>query len=423
MAVTRKILIDKLLYYIKNGLAFYWCTFVLLVLIELILGGKLSKILTKENYSLYVNVLNTLPFYNVLINIGMSYGIAYIVAYDPRMKFQIFRQSIQLQTIWYLIIISFHIAAFFIFNNALVATLLISSLIAYPYAYKLNINSLFLATRSYNKAAISITLQKVALLLIFIVIYHISAMQRTLNNRFMIIYPAIEIGVGALYLIVFWRTNLLAFSAKKINYKKRLLGYGKYATFNNGLNLLNFAIITFMLRSSRTSMNDQTMFLLCIVFLSYTSVAITPVFAIMTPLFTVIKNKTPAVREMYKKYFLFTLGFSFLGFFFCRFFFSYIIIGFYARSYWDLPSYFDIFTYLLPVYFLIIYNASVMAAIGKIKYSFSIEVLSTLILVSFFVYGSLFPITDHHTFYYMTCLHLILKVSLQLYSVNKLLNK
>src|SRR5579872_1609976 len=91
----------QLVYNIKNGIAFYWSSFFILILFEFYLGGQLSVILTKENYSIYINVLNTLPFYNVLANIGISYGIIYITSYNREIGFSLFRQAIRLQSVWY----------------------------------------------------------------------------------------------------------------------------------------------------------------------------------------------------------------------------------------------------------------------------------------------------------------------------------
>src|SRR5206468_535988 len=100
-----------------SGLFFYWSSFFVLIFIEFFLGGALSKMLTKSNYSLYVNVLNNLPFYNVLVNIGISYGIVYMVSYNKQIRFSLFRQTIQLQFLWYALLAAVHLGLFFWFRN------------------------------------------------------------------------------------------------------------------------------------------------------------------------------------------------------------------------------------------------------------------------------------------------------------------
>ena len=409
MATTGKNLNGKLVYYLKNGQALYWCSFFILILIEFLLGGQLSKILTKDNYSLYVNVLNTLPFYNVVVNFGLSYGIVYIVAYNPDIKFRLFRQTLKLQTAWYIILVAVHLAIFFIFNNAYVESLLITVVISYTYSYRLNINALFLATRFYNKAAIANALQKVSLITVFIVIYYISYLKQLLNDRFLIVYPFIELGVVLLYLIIFWQTNRLSLRSQKINYQKRILKYSKFAMFNNGLNLLSYIIIAFIIRSSHIDINIQIIFMLCIVFFRYTGVAIAPVFSIMNPLFTSIKNDTAGIKKLYIKYCIIISVMSLLALITCRLFFSFIIDHFYAISYRDLPGYFYFFCYMIPLLFINSLNSSVLAALGKIKYTFKTEVVCTIVLLAFFFYNLLSPITIYNVFYYIVLAHLCVK--------------
>lgn len=423
VATTGKNLFGKLLYYLKNGQALYWFSFFLLILIEFLLGGQLSKILTKDNYSLYVNVLNTLPFYNVVVNLGLSYGIVYIVAYNPGIKFQLFRQSVKLQTAWYIFLVAVHLSIFFIFNNVWTESLLITILISYTYSYRLNINSFFLATRSYNKAALANALQKVALVVIFIVIHYVSTLGQSLNNNFLPVYPTIEFGVVLLYFIIFWQTNYQSVKSSKINYQNRILKYSKYAMLNNGFNLLNYTIIAFIIRSAHIDFNIQIILLLCVVFFRYTGVAIAPVFSIMNPLFTAIKNDTAGVNKMYRKYYVIILVMSLCTLLACRLFFGIIITNFYAKAYRDLPAYFNFFAYLIPLSFLNSLNASVMAALGKIKYTFRVEVVCTIVLVLFFSYDLLLPIVDYKWLYYIILIHLTIKFLLQSYGAYKTVNK
>ncbi|MGC4014668.1 MAG: hypothetical protein QM755_09165 [Luteolibacter sp.] len=405
--------VTRLAYYIKNGQALYWCSFFILILIEFLLGGQLSKILTEGNYSLYVNVLNTLPFYNIVVNLGLSYCIVYIISYNPDIRFRVFRQTLQLQTVWYLLLIAAHVFLLLVFNINITVSLLITTIISYTYSYRLNINSFFIATRSYNKAALANVLQKVSLVVIFFIIHYTGILQQQLNNRFIAIYPAIELGIVILYFIFFWHTTAATFGAADINYKKRLLKYGKYATFNNGLNLLNFSILALIVRSSHTDASIQIILLLCIIFFRYTGVAIAPFLPVMTPSLTSNKNDKGRVKKLYIKYYAFILGISIIAVLGCKFLLGLIITRFYAAAYHSLPIYFSFFAWLIPLSFLNSLNATVMSALGKIKYTFKVEVVCTILLSLFLTYGLISPFTEYHIFYYIVLTHLTAKFLLQ----------
>jgi len=417
------IFISRLLHYAKNGILVYWSSFFILILIEFFLGGQLSKILTSNNYSVYIIVLNTLPFYSVLVNIGFAYSIIYFISYNSATRYSLLRKTFQLNTAWYLLLVAVHFVIFFLFRGIYLEALLITILIAYTYSYKLNLTSFFLASGGYTKAAISNTLQKITLVVVFTLVFYSAGLQQILNVKFPAAYPAIELSAVLLYFVFFWKTNITALSAQNINYGKRLIQYGKYAMFNNCLNLLYYTIIALIIRSAHIALHIQIILGLCILFFRYTAVAIAPLFSTMSPQLTRIKNDTAAVQKMYKKYFVIISAMSLFILLGCRFFFSFIIIHFYAAAYRDLPEFFNFFCYLIPLLFLNSYNSSAMAALGKIKFATWAELICTLLLVLFFVYNLLSPITGYHVFYYMVLIHLAVKFLILGFGVLKTIKK
>ena len=185
--------------------------------------------------------------------------------------------------------------------------------------------------------------------------------------------------------------------------------------FSNILNLATYMIIILILRSSHTAHVVQTMFLLCIVFFRYTAVVIIPILSIMTPLLTSIKNDVLKTREMYKQYYQWILIIGVITLIICKSLFAMVITRFYASTYWELPAYFNFFTYMIPLSFLSALNASVMGALGKIKLIFRIELICILLLVLLCIYGQVFIISDHHVFYYMLFVYLTLRFLFESY--------
>jgi O-antigen/teichoic acid export membrane protein len=403
---------------LRNGTLAYWATFFILILIEFYIGGRLSVVLAKENYSLYVGVLNTLPFYNVLINIGISYSIIYIVSYSRALRYSLLQQALKLQVAWYLVVVAVHAAAYFLLNNVYFQMLLITSVISFTYVHKQNFTSWFLATRSFGKAAASNVLQKLALLVVFSLICH-GAISQLFNRRFGLLYPAIELGAVLLYFITFSKTSYLSFAAPAIRYRKRLLKYGKYAMLNNGLNVLYYTVIAFIIRSSALDIHIQILLGLCIIFFRYTAVAIAPLFSTMNPQLTRIKNEDEQVRKMYKKYLVITVILGFITLLACRFLFRYFIGCFYDPAYYDLPDFFNFFAYLIPLLFLNSLNGSVLAALGKIKYTTRVEVICTLLLLAFFVYNLFAPVADYRLVFYVILAHLLLRFLMLNYGAYK----
>jgi len=388
----------NLMRYARNGTLFYWSSFFILILFEFCIGGQLSVMLSKENYSIYISVLNTLPFYNVLTNTGISYGIVYIISYNKALGYNLFRQALRLQFIWYLIIVALHVAAFLLFPNTYFITLLITAIISYTYAYKLNITSYFLANGSYSKAAVSNMLQKSMLLVAFTLI-HYANYYRFINGHFTIAYPTVELAVIFFYFIAFPKTNYHALTAPKVNYTKRLLRYGKYAMLNNALNVLYYTIVAIIIRYSLLETHLQIILGLCIVFFRYTAAAVAPVFSTMIPQLTLIKNDSLRVKALYQKYLLITCVLGVAMLLTCRFLFGFFIDHFYASSYHDLPDFFNFFSYIIPLLFPTSLNGSTLAALGKIKYTTTVEVLCTAILLLFAGYNALWPVVDYHLFF------------------------
>lgn len=397
-----------------TGRVLYWSSFFILIFVEFLLSGQLSKILAKDNYAIYVNVLNTLPFYSVLINIGLSYSIIFIIAYNKEIKYKVFGQSLRLQAAWYLFIVAVHILAYMLLRNIYAASLLITAIISFTYASKLNMNSFFLATGAYNKAAVSNSLQKIVLLAI---VLFISAehLKRPLNYAFMFVYPSMEVAVAAAYFIVFWRTTYMAVTAPKVNYRKRMIQYGRYALFNNGLSMLYYTFIIFLITSSHIVPHLKIIFGLCFMFFRYAGVAVAPVISMASPQFTGVKNDRQKVRVLYKRQLAIVAVISLLVVVMTRLCFAFIITHFYARPYYDLPEYFYFFSYLIPLSFANSLNATVIAAMGKIKYTFKTEIVCTCLLLLFFLYNLLAPIADYHFFYYIVLAHLLLKFAMQAY--------
>ena len=395
--------------YIRNGTAFYWASFFVLILIEFFLGGQLSKILTRQNYSLYVIVLNTLPFYNVLVNIGISYVIIYMVSYNEDIRYKLFRSSLKLQTIWYIFLVAVHLLLFLFFRTTITECLLITIIISYSYSYRLNLNSFFLGTHSYSQAAISNGLQKTGLLVLVVIISYVSWLKDLLNNHFVPAYSAIEVSVVLLYFIIFWKTNYASFKAPVISYRRRILKYGKYSMLNNGMNVFYYLIIAFIIRSSQLDPHTKIVMSLCIVFFRYTGAVVAPFVSITIPQFTRIKNDLLNVKKLYQKHFVFILMLSLFTLIGCRFLFGYVINQFYAASYHDIPEYFYFFCYLIPLLFLNALNTQLIAALGKIKFTFKVEFICTLILVLFYAWNLQFPIVNFHILYYMVLIHLAAK--------------
>jgi O-antigen/teichoic acid export membrane protein len=402
-------LATRLLHHTRSGLFFYWSSFFYLVLIEFLLGGELSKILSHENYSIYVNVLNTLPFYNVLANIGISYSILYILSYNKEIKFSFFRQTLQLQFLWYAVLVGIHVGLFLFFENIYFRGLLITIIISYVYSFRLNMTSFFLAGRAYNKAAVSNMLQKTGLLLAILVIHFSPWLKQLLNSNFPELYAPLELSMVLLYLAVFFKTNYRSFIAPGISYTKRILNYGKYAMVNNGLNVLYYMILALIIRTSGIGLHMQIILGLCIMFFRYTAVAVTPIFSTMNPQLTLIKDDMPGVKKMYKKYFRLTLLLGACTLLACRFLFKYVIGYFYNVSYHDLPPYFNFFAYLIPLLFINSLNSSVMAAVGKIKFTAIAEIVCTLLLVAFFIYNLVSPVGTYYVFYYFVFIHIVVK--------------
>jgi O-antigen/teichoic acid export membrane protein len=403
------------------GRALYWSSFFILIFVEFLLGGQLSKMLTKENYSVYVNVLNTLPFYNVLVNIGLSYSIVFIVAYNKDIKYNLFGQALRLQAAWYFIIVGIHFVFYLVFKNVFAASLLITAVISFTYTYKLNINSFFLATGSYNRAAVSNSLQKTALLAVFLFFnyYHL---KRQLNFGFMLVYPGVELAIVLLYFAFFSRTGYLAITAPAVNYRKRMIQYGKYALFNNGLSMLYYTFIIFIITSSHIDTHLKIIFGLCFMFFRYAGVAVAPVISMVAPQFTVIKNNLEKVRKLYKRQLLIIGIISVLTMIMVRLLFGFVITHFYAKPYYDLPIYFYFFSYLIPLSFINSLNATVIAAMGKIKYTFKTEVVCTCLLGVFFLYNLWSPVSDYHFFYYIVLIHLTVKFLMQAYGSYSVVN-
>ena len=399
----------KPLKFFRNGMAFYWASFFILIPIEFFLGGQMSVLLSKQNYSIYVNVLNTIPFYNVLANLGISYSIIYIISYNRDIRYNLFGQAIRLQTIWYVILVIIHLLLFYCFSTILSGTLLITVIITFTYLYRQNITSFFLATKAFGKAALSNMIQKSTLVVAFYLIHFNMWFRQMLNDRFLIIYPLIEFAVVALYIVFFTRTNYLSLRASKIKYSKRLIKYGKYAMLNHGLNVLYYTIIAIIIRYSNIELHLQIILGLCIIFFRYTVVTIAPMFSIMSPQLTLIKNDHERVQAMYRKYLVLVSVVSVAMLLVCRFFLSFFITRFYAPSYHDLPLFFNFFCYLIPLLFLNSLNGAFMAALGKIKFTAVVEIICTLILASFFIYNLFTPIGDYTMFYYIILIHLSVK--------------
>lgn len=412
-----------LITYLRNGQALYWLSFFVLILVEFFLGGTLSKLLTKENYSLYVNILNTIPFYNVLVNVGMSYGIMYIVATNRNIRYPLFRQTITLQIGWYFLLVLVHALAYIVFGGVYLQCLLITAVVSFTYAYKLNLNSFFLAGKAYNKAAAANALQKISLLLIFLLIGASATSVQTLNAKYPVMYTAIELAITALYIMAFWATNAIAMRARKVNYRKRIFAFGKYSMFNNGLGLLYFTIMAFIIRGSGLDLHMQVIMGLCFMFFRYTGVAIAPMISIINPLLVAARNDRALAWKMYRRYFIYIVGMGILTTLLCRLLFGFIVTRFYASSYQDLPQYFYFFAYLIPLSFLNSLNASAMNAMGKIKYTFRTEVICTVLLMLFFIYNLVSPVGDYRIFYYMVSVHLVIKGILQMSGAYKLVRK
>lgn len=400
---------DRVLYYVRTGHLLHWSSFFVLIFLELFIGGHLSKVLSKENYSVYVNILNALPFYNILVNMGIAYGISYIVSYNSGLKFSLLRQTFGVHVLWYLLLAVIHAVIYFFSGSNYAQALLITMLISFAYSYKLNLTSFFLATNAYPKAAVSNLLQKTVVAAIIISIYYSAQLQQLLNENFVTSYPAIELSVVLFYFIVFGRTNYRALSAPPINYRKRLLKFGKYAMVNNGLNVLYYTIIALIIHSSALALQQQIVMGLCITFFRFTAVAIAPLFSTMSPQFTRIKNDSSKVWAMYKKYFVAVLLISLVTMLGCRFFFGIIITNFYDPSYHDVPAYFNFFCYLIPLLFINALNGTAAGALGKIKYTTRTEIICTALLLLFLVFTFVSPIADYRLLNYMVLAHLVVK--------------
>ncbi len=402
-------LFSSLVRYIKNGILFYWSSFFILILIEFFIGGLFSKILTPENYSLYVNVLNTLPFYSILVNLGISYSISYIIAHNPAIQFSFLKQSFSIQGRWYLLLIALHLGICIIFSHAYFDILFTTTIISFTYAYKLNLTTYFMATGAYVRAAISNTLQKISIAVVIAIIYYSRDLQVVVNGHFKPVYILFELGMVIFYFTLFPGINRQIISAAKVNYRKRIYSFGKYAMLNNGLNVLYYTLITLILRTSQIETHLQIIIGLSILFFRYTAVSIAPVFATMGPQLTKIRNNTALVRNMYKKYLALSIAFAILIMLGCMFCFSFIINRFYAAAYHDLPGYFTFFTYLIPLLFLNSFHGTFLSAIGKIKTTTIAEIVCTLILLCFLLWNFLSPISNYQIINYMVCIHLVVK--------------
>lgn len=408
--------------YIRNGQAFYWASFFMLIGIEFLLGGQLSRMLTKENYAVYISVLNYLPFYTILANLGLSYGIVYIIAWNRQLRYPLFRETIKLQSAWYVVLIALHTILLLIFRDIYTRTLLVTLVISYTYTSKLNITSFFLASKNYNKAAFANVLQKVALCILLFLLLRTTTATQLLNNHFWSLYPAMELGVILLYIVFFMPTARQLMAAPAISYRRRLLRFGRYAMVNNGLNVLYFTILALIIRSSALPLHVQIISGLCIVFFRYSAVAVAPLFAIMSPQLTGIKNNTTLVAKMYKRYLLATVVMGvaiLLGY---RLLFGFVIHTFYAPAYHDLPAYFYYFAWLVPLLFISSLHATMLSALGKIKYTLRTEIFCTALLALFFCYNLFLPVTGYLIFYYFVVAHTCLKCLLLSYGVYRKLN-
>lgn len=419
--ITRSIA-ASLAHYTRSGIAAYWFSFFILIFIEFFLGGQLSHLLTKENYATYISILNTLPLYNVLSNAGIAYGIMYMASYNPAGRFALLSQAVKTQAIWYALLVALHTIVWYAYGSTYPAILLVTIIITYTYSYRLNLTSFFIASGSYYKAAAANVVQKTALLLVFLFTFYSAPFNNIINARFSVAYTIIELAMMGLYVVLFYKTNAAAFAAPAINYSSRLKKYGKYAAVNNGLNVLYYSIIALIIRHSGISTHKQIILGLCIVFFRYTAIAIAPVFPTLNPQLTRLKNDIPSVIRMYRKYFLFILLASIGTMVGCRLCFGYIITAFYAHSYHDLPLYFNSFCYLIPLLFINSFNASAMAALGRIKFTAVAEVVCTVLLLLVLAYEIASPITDYHYIYYIVLLHLSVKFLLLAFGTYKTLS-
>ena len=409
-------LLQKLARYRRNGLLLYWASFFILTMAEFLLGGQLSKILDGKNYAFYVSVLNSLPFYTVIMNLGLSYGIVYITSHNRELKYKIFGQALRLQTGWFLALVAAHIGLFYVVHTPFVLGLFVAIVVSYTYAYRLNINSLFLATAEYKKAAVANMLQKVALVVVFLVIFYSAHLRQFLNRHFIPVYPLIELGIVLLYVLVFSKANYRSLTAGNINYRNRLLRYGKYAMLNNGLSMAYYSIVAYMLSSSAIDLHSRIVIGLCFTFFRFTGVAVAPLVSVISPNLTKNKNNPIATGRLYKKYYLVVLAAGVAALVLCRYFFGYIIHAFYNHSYRDVPIYFNFFALLIPLSFLNSLNATVLAALGKIRDTFRTEVICTTVLAIFLAYNLAMPAIHYQFFYYVVTIHLTLKFLLQSYS-------
>lgn len=403
---------NRLIFYAKQGHLFYWTSFFVLILIELFIGGQLSKHLTGKNYSTYINVLNTLPFYNILVNAGMSYAVGYFIAYSTDIKQSVLAQAYRINALGYVLFVAAHIVLYCFIPNTYLPAMLIAALISISYSYRQNLTAYFLASGANKKAAGANMLQRTGVAIAILSLSLLPSFQILINRSFIKVYPIIELSALSLYAVFFWRTNQSIFTAPNLNYRRRLLAFGKYATINNTLNVLYYTIVALIIHSSAIDLHVQIILGMCFVFFRYTAATIAPLFATMSPQLTRLKQYPQQVAELYRKYFIAIATLSILIAFICRLLFGYMVHFFYARQYDDLPVYFNFFCYLTPLLFINSLNGTVLAALGKIKFTTRTEAICTAMLLMFYIYSIISPITHYSILNYMILAHLILKCAL-----------
>ena len=402
-------LFSSIVRWVKNGILFYWLSFFILIVIEFFIGGIFSKVLARENYSFYVNVLNTLPFYSILVNLGISYSISYVIAHNPAIRFSFLKQSFSMQRKWYLLLAAIHLGICIIFSHAYFDILFVTTVISYTYAYKLNLTAYFVATGAWSRAVLSNTLQKTSIAVAIAIIYFSHSLQVFVNGHFIPVYILLELGVVLFYFILFPGINRQIASSLKASYRKRIYSFGKYAMLNNGLNVLYYTLITLIIRTSELDTHLQIITGLSLLFFRYSAVSIAPVFASMSPQLTKIKGSTELVQQLYKKYLAFSVSFALLIVLGCMLCFSFVIHRFYAASYHDLPKYFSFYVYLIPLLFINSFHGTFLSAIGKIKTTTLAEIICTVILLCFMAWNFLSPVSNYKFINYMVCIHLVVK--------------
>jgi hypothetical protein len=367
----------------------YYSSFFVLIIVEFAIGGLFSRLLNKENFHTYIQIANYLPFYNIVGNLGISFSLLFFSAGHPHLKQKIFSSAQRFNVLWYIILISLHLAISLILRVDVVYILLLSLLISFPYSIRGNVNHYYLAQQDYNMATVTSIAQKLAILTLVSLFMYYDGLGKIVNEQFLVAYPLIEIGVIIIYFL--FTLKIIPFSDlfKKGGYEKRIFKYGRYVGINSILSVSFYSLITLLLTLSEVDIQIKVMLGLCFIYMRYSGIIIAPIVSMISPQIVTGMSSVDVLSKLLKKFSLLFLVLALITIILIELLFDKFFALVFDESYIMFPLYFRYFYGMIPILFLIYFFCAFLNATGKVKLSLRTEVMS-IALIGMFAIGVLF---------------------------------